>query len=95
MMTKDVIIMLDDLIRCNLDYIFDIFEYESIEAHMIRITRDAELDIDSDLGKSFLEKLSKSISNRKDGDPVRFIYDKNIDPDTLSFLLRKDGYREK
>lgn len=86
---KDVIIMLDDLIRCNLDYIFDIFEYDAIEAHMIRITRDAELDIELDLGKSFLEKLTKSISNRKDGDPVRFIYDKNIDPDTLSFLLRK------
>ena len=86
---KDAIILLDDLIRCNLDYIFDIFEYDTIEAHMIKITRDAELDMESDLGKSFLEKLQKSIKNRKDGDPVRFIYDKNIANDTLNFLMKK------
>ncbi len=86
---KEAIILLDDLIRCNLKDIFDIFEYDTIEAHMIKITRDAELDIDSDLSKSYLEKLSKSIKNRKYGTPVRFIYDKNIATDTLQFLMTK------
>ncbi|NQY07195.1 MAG: polyphosphate kinase 1, partial [Flavobacteriaceae bacterium] len=86
---KDYIIMLDDLIRCNLHAIFNIFNYEDIEAHMIKITRDAELDIESDLGKSFLEKLSKSVKDREDGDPVRFVYDKMIAPDTLDFLMNK------
>jgi len=88
---KDCIIILDNLIRYNLDSIFDIFNYESIEAHMIKITRDAELDIESDLGISFLEKLSKSVKNRVDGDPVRFIYDKTIASDTLEFLMSKMG----
>jgi len=88
---KDCIIILDNLIRYNLDSIFDIFNYESIEAHMIKITRDAELDIESDLGVSFLEKLSKSVKNRVDGDPVRFIYDKTIASDTLNFLMGKMG----
>jgi polyphosphate kinase len=88
---KDYIILLDDLIRYRLDTIFSIFKYESIEAHMIKITRDAELDIESDLGVSFLEKLSKSVKNRVDGDPVRFIYDKTIAADTLSFLMNKMG----
>ena len=88
---RDCIIILDNLIRYNLDAIFDIFNYESIEAHMIKITRDAELDIESDLGQSFLEKLSKSVKNRVDGDPVRFIYDKTIAADTLHFLMSKMG----
>ncbi|MGB1269982.1 MAG: polyphosphate kinase 1 [Flavobacteriaceae bacterium] len=88
---KDYIILLDDLIRYRLDSIFSIFKYESIEAHMIKITRDAELDIESDLGVSFLEKLSKSVKNRADGDPVRFIYDKTIAADTLDFLMTKMG----
>jgi polyphosphate kinase len=88
---NDYIILLDDLIRYNLDSIFSIFKYESIEAHMIKITRDAELDIESDLGVSFLEKLSKSVKNRVDGDPVRFIYDKTIAADTLEFLMTKMG----
>jgi len=88
---RDCIIILDNLIRYNLDAIFEIFNYESIEAHMIKITRDAELDIESDLGISFLEKLSKSVKKRVDGDPVRFIYDKTIAADTLHFLMSKMG----
>lgn len=86
---KDYIIMLDDLIRYNLDAIFNIFNYDTIEAHMIKITRDAELDMESDLGKSFLEKLAKSVKGREDGDPVRFVYDKSISKDTLHYLLSK------
>ena len=55
---KSYIIILDDLIRYCLGNIFTMFEYESISAHMIKITRDAELDIDNDLSKSFIEKIS-------------------------------------
>ncbi|MBT8206214.1 MAG: polyphosphate kinase 1 [Eudoraea sp.] len=86
---KRFIIILDDLIRYCLDRIFSMFEYESISAHMIKITRDAELDIDNDLSKSFIEKLSTSVAGRKISDPVRFIYDKKIAPDTLQFLKDK------
>jgi len=88
---KQYVIILDDLIRHCLHNIFSIFNYESISAHMIKITRDAELDIDSDLSRSFIEKISKSVKKRSIGDPVRFVYDKNIDAGTLQFLLAKMG----
>ncbi len=88
---KSYIIILDDLIRYCLRNIFSMFEYESISAYMIKITRDAELDIDNDLSKSFIDKISSSVEDRKVGDPVRFVYDKNIDADTLSFLKDKMG----
>ncbi|MGB3773749.1 MAG: polyphosphate kinase 1 [Leeuwenhoekiella sp.] len=88
---KDYIMILDDLIRFNLDVVFNIFEYDSITAHMIKITRDAELDIESDLGKSFVEKLSKSIKGREDAEPVRFVHDQSIDDHTLTFLLNLLG----
>lgn len=88
---KQYIILLDDLIRFNLNTIFNIFDYESISAHMIKITRDAELDIDSDLSKSFIEKISSSVKDRIKGDPVRFVYDMNIAEDTLTYLLNKMG----
>lgn len=88
------IILLDDLIRHCLHFIFNIFNYESLQANMIKITRDAELDIDSDLSKSFLEKLSESVKDRRIGDPVRFVYDKEIDKDTLAFLLKKMSIEE-
>ncbi len=86
---KQYIIMLDDVIRYNLNNIFNIFDYESVEAHMIKITRDAQLEIDSDLSKSMLEKIATSVKDRRIGEPVRFIYDQSIGKDTLKFFLSK------
>jgi polyphosphate kinase len=86
---KQYVILIDDVIRHNLSSIFNIFNYESVTAHMIKITRDAQLDIDSDLSKSMLEKISSSVKDRRIGEPVRFIYDQEIDKDTLRFFLDK------
>ena len=88
---KDYIIILDDLLRYCLNNIFNIFDYETISAHMIKITRDGELDFESDLSKSFIEKISDSVKHRQIGDPVRFVYDKTIDRETLKFLMTKMG----
>jgi polyphosphate kinase len=88
---KQYLILLDDVIRYNLNSIFNIFDYESISAHMIKITRDAQLDIDSDLSKSMLEKIATSVKDRRIGEPVRFVYDSSIDKDTLKFFLSKMG----
>lgn len=86
---KNYIMILDDLIRYSLRSIFNMFSYESISAHMVKITRDAELDIDNDLSKSFIEKISSSVEHRKISDPVRFVYDKSVAKDTLAFLKEK------
>ncbi len=86
---KQYVILLDDVIRHNLSSIFNVFEYESISAHMIKITRDAQLEMDSDLSKSMLEKIATSVKDRRIGEPVRFIYDELIEEDILSFILDK------
>lgn len=86
---KQYIILLDDVIRYNLHSIFNVFEYESIAAHMVKITRDAQLEFDSDLSKSLLEKISDSVKERRVGEPVRFVYDQDIAKDTLEFLLKR------
>jgi len=88
---KNYIIMVDDLLRYCLSDIFSIFDYKSISAHMIKITRDGELDFDSDLSKSFIEKISDSVKHREIGEPVRFVFDKTIDTDTLEYLMEKMG----
>lgn len=86
---KKYLMLLDDVIRYNLNNIFNIFDYESISAHMIKITRDAQLDIDSDMSKSMLQKIATSVKDRRIGEPVRFVYDKEIDKDTLKFFLNR------
>ena len=91
---KNYIIILDDAIRFCLDSIFTMFDYKDISAHMIKITRDAELDIDNDLSKSFIQKISSSVEGRKVSNPVRFVYDKRIKIDTLRFLKDKMDIEE-
>ena len=85
------IILLDDVIRFCLCSHFYIFPCEDISAYMIKITRNAELDLDTDLNKSFIEKISTSVEGRKRAEPVRFIYDKLIDEEMLRFLKEKMG----
>ena len=86
---KNYIILVDDVLRFCLDDVFQIFDYKSISAHMIKITRDGELDFDTDLSKSFMAKISESVKHRQIGHPVRFVYDSSIDQDTLEFFLTK------
>jgi len=86
---KKYIMLLDDLIRHQMQYIFSIFSPTSFSAHMVKFTRDAELDFDDDINKSYVDKIASSVRERVDGDPVRFVYDKNIASDTLELLLEK------
>ncbi len=88
---KKYIILLDDVIRYCLDDVFDIFNYTHYDAYTIKFTRDAELDIDSDdISESVVERLEKSLKNRKKGEPVRFIYDAKIPYDLLNFIITKN-----
>ena len=83
------ILLIDDLIRYNLNKIFKIFDPLSVTANMIKFSRDAELDFDDDISKSYLEKISQSVKDRLKGEPVRFVFDREINSDTLRFLLTK------
>lgn len=86
---KQYLMLVDDIIRFNLDKIFNMFSFTDISAHMIKITRDAELDLDNDVSKSFIEKLYHSVEDRKISNPVRFVYDRTISEDTIKYLREK------
>ena len=86
---KKFIILLDDAIRFCLDQVFSILPYDNFEAYTIKITRDAELDVDNDIAESLLEKISKGVKNRTKGEPVRFVYDAQIAPDLLQYIILK------
>ncbi|MEA3445996.1 MAG: polyphosphate kinase 1 [Bacteroidota bacterium] len=85
---QEYIILLDDVIRFGLPEIFEVLNYNVKGAYTIKLTRDAELDIDDDLGQSYVEKISKSIARRKSGAPVRFVYDRNIPLELLKTVSK-------
>jgi polyphosphate kinase len=83
------IILLEDIIRFNLPEIFSYFGYDQYQSGVFKLTRDAEIDIDNDISTSLIQKIEKGIKNRRKGKPVRFIYDKEMDPGLLEYLIRK------
>ena len=83
------LMLIDDIIRAQLDEIFYAFDYDEIKAYTFKITRDAELDVDDDLSKSYVEKMAESVANRSEGEPVRFVYDSAMPQDLLRFLMDK------
>ncbi len=86
---KKFVIILDDVIRYCLSELFFYFDYNVHEAFTIKMTRDAELDIDDDISKSFMEKITHSLKKRKKGKPVRVIYDRNMPEDLKAFIFKK------
>ena len=83
---KQYIMFLDDLIRYHFDLIFNFYDYHTISAHMIKVTRDAELDMEGDVSKSYINKIVESVRERILAEPVRLVYDKTIAKDTLEIV---------
>jgi polyphosphate kinase len=83
------VMFIDDVIRANLDVIFSSFEYDQFEAYTIKLTRDAEIDIESDLSVDIVDYMKNSLKLRKKGEPVRLIYDNQMPNDLLKFINQK------
>lgn len=92
---RTCIILLDDIIRYCLEDIFSIFNFDKFSAYTIKFTRDAELDIDHDISRNFMELISESLKQRKQGRPVRFIFDRAIPDFLLKILIRKFQITDK
>ena len=86
---KQHIILLDDVIRHSLLEIFQTLGVVRAAAYTLKLTRDAELDIEDDARESYTRKLARSLEKRRDGTPVRLVYDGTMPEATLRFLLRK------
>ncbi|MGC4104660.1 polyphosphate kinase 1 [Ferruginibacter sp.] len=89
------IILLEDVIRFCLPNIFSFFGYDTFSAAIIKVTRDAEIDIDNDVSTSLIQKIEKGLKNRKKGKTVRFVYDKDIDASLLAYLVKRLGLTHK
>jgi len=84
---KNYIILLDDVIRFSLGNIFGASHYDTFEAFNIKLTRDAELNLEADVSLSLVEKLENSLKQRKRGTPVRFVYDAKMPQEMLQMLM--------
>ncbi len=89
------IIMLEDIIRFNLKYLFAPFGFDRFKSHIIKVTRDAEMDLDSGFNANLIEELEENLKKRTHGEATRFVYDKQIDPQLLEYLINRLDLTDK
>jgi polyphosphate kinase len=83
------VIFIDDIIRSGLKEIFFIFDFDEYSAYTIKLTKDAKFEIADDISESYIDKLTRSLQQRKWGSPLRFIYDREMPKDLLAILTKK------
>jgi len=86
---KKFFIFLDDVIRLGLSDLFHIQNFDHTEAYTIKLTKDAQLDIDDDIGVSYVNKVAKGLKKRDEGEPVRLVYDNSLPDYFLSYLKKR------
>ncbi len=82
------IILLEDVIRFNLKSIFIHTDFNQFESWIFKVTRDAEIDFDTDLNTTFIQKIEAGLKKRKKGRAVRLAYDKEMDMNLYSYLVK-------
>lgn len=89
------IILLEDIIRCNLPHIFAPFGFNRFLGYIIKVTRDAELELDNDEHTNLIDELEKGLKNRKKGRATRFVFDRHIDANLLDYLIKRLNLSKK
>jgi polyphosphate kinase len=86
------IIVLDNAIRYCVDDIFDGFiDFDIAEMFAVKVTRDADYDLERDVELSLLEKMSQGIKQRDTNRPVRLVYDEMMPDYMFDFMCENLG----
>ncbi len=81
------IMYLDDVLRCALPYMFPGTDFNHFEAWSFKFTKDAEMEIETDIQGGMLQKIAKGVKSRKNGLPVRFIYDEQMPREVVKKIM--------
>ncbi len=90
---KVLYMFLEDVIRFNLNIIFP--GYRIISTYSFKLSRNADLMIEDEFSGNLLNKLRKSLKQRKTGLPARFAYDGSMPDDVKNVLKLAFNLSEK
>jgi len=86
------IVMLDDIILFFLSDVFSsFFSFTEIQGYAIKLTRDAEYNLDDELEEGILDKMSKGLKQRIYAEPVRLVYDQAMPEPMLKVMKKRLG----
>ncbi|MBF9236314.1 polyphosphate kinase 1 [Hymenobacter sp. BT683] len=87
------VLFLDDVIRVGAAELFP--AYQRVEVNAIKLSRDAELDIEEEVSGDLMEKIRNSLSKRATGFPARLLYDPQMPKETLRAIKQKTGITDE
>lgn len=92
---ESFIMFIDDIIRFCLPFIFTGVDYDEYRAYTFQFTKDAEIEIETDLRSSVLEKVRLGVKKRKQGNPIRLLYEEDMPSYMLFKLSRMAEFNNK
>ena len=87
------VLFLDDVIRVGAPELFPAYQRVAVSA--IKLSRDAELDIEEEVSGDLMEKIRSSLAKRTTGFPARLLYDPEMPAETLRALKQKTGITDE
>ena len=90
---KHYLLLLDDVIRENLAEVFP--GYKIHAAYAVKLTRDAELNIEDEFTGDLADKIEKQLGKRDIGLATRFLFDSKMPAEIRAFLKQYFDLREE
>ena len=87
------VLFLDDVIRVGVAELFP--AYQQVEVHSIKLSRDAELDIEEDVSGDLMEKIRSSLAKRETGFPARLLFDPGMPKEVMQAIKQKTGITDE
>ncbi|WP_162428365.1 polyphosphate kinase 1 [Pontibacter pudoricolor] len=87
------VMFIDDAIRTCLPLLFP--EYSKFDAHAVKVSRDAELDIEEDISANLMTKIKKGLKKREIGTPARLLYDPETPQPLLDEIMAHTGITDE
>lgn len=85
---RHYIMYMDDVIRFCLPMIFASVDFDHFEAYSFKFTKDAEMELDNELDAGTMQKVQRGVKSRKNGQPIRVIYDANMPKDLCKRVMQ-------
>ena len=83
------VMFLDDVIRCCAHALFP--RFQKVQVHAVKLSRDAELDIQEEVSGNLMLKIKSSLQKRETGFPARLLYDPAMPKAVLKAMMQKTG----
>ncbi|MBO2010371.1 polyphosphate kinase 1 [Hymenobacter negativus] len=87
------VLFLDDVIRVGAAELFP--AYKQVAVNAIKLSRDAELDIEEEVSGDLMEKIRSSLAKRATGFPARLLYDPEMPKEVLRAIKQKTGITDE